>query len=42
MYRPKDWADDAMRRKKAKVPEDVGFATKPEIALAQVRGAVAG
>jgi SRSO17 transposase len=30
---PKDWADDADRRQKAKVPEDVAFRTKPQIAL---------
>src|ERR687886_1962000 len=33
LYLPKEWADDAERRKKAKVPEDIVFQTKPEIAL---------
>ncbi len=33
LYLPKSWAEDAERRKKAKVPEDIEFATKPEIAL---------
>ena len=30
---PKEWAFDTDRRKKAKVPEEVVFQTKPEIAL---------
>ncbi len=41
LYLPKDWADDPVRRRKAGVPEDVAFATKPEIALAQIRAAQA-
>ena len=40
LYLPKDWAGDATRREKAGVPEDIVFATKPEIALAQMRQAV--
>jgi SRSO17 transposase len=34
LYLPKEWALDEARREKAKVPEDVEFQTKPEIALA--------
>jgi SRSO17 transposase len=41
LYLPKEWAEDAERRKKAEVPEGVGFQTKPEIALDQIRAAVA-
>jgi SRSO17 transposase len=40
LYLPKDWAEDAERRKKAEVPEEVEFQTKPEIALDQIRAAV--
>lgn len=34
LYLPKEWAVDADRRRKAHVPEDVEFRTKPEMALA--------
>src|SRR5512142_1657520 len=30
-YLPKHWADDADRRKKAQVPEELAFRTKPQI-----------
>lgn len=40
LYLPKDWAADLERRKTAGVPADIKFATKPEIALAQVRQAI--
>jgi len=41
LYLPKDWAEDGERRRKAGVPEDIGFKTKPEIALDQLRFACA-
>jgi SRSO17 transposase len=34
LYLPQEWAGDPARRHKAKVPEDIAFRTKPEIALA--------
>jgi SRSO17 transposase len=39
LYLPKEWAENAARRKKAEVPEEVEFQTKPEIALDQIRAA---
>jgi SRSO17 transposase len=41
LYLPKDWADDAARRAIAGVPDDIRFQTKPEIALQQLREALA-
>jgi len=41
LYLPKDWAEDKERREKAEVPEEVAFQTKPEIALDQIRAAIA-
>ena len=39
LYLPKDWAQDGARRDKAGVPLDIGFQTKPELALEQLRWA---
>jgi SRSO17 transposase len=41
LYLPADWAEDGERRRKAGVPEDISFKTKPEIALEQIRWACA-
>ena len=41
LYLPENWADDVPRRKKAKIPGDVVFRTKPEIALDHLRTAKA-
>jgi SRSO17 transposase len=40
LYLPQEWAGDAERRRRAGVPEDAAFRTKPEIALAQIAQAV--
>ena len=40
LYLPKEWAQDAERRRKVGVPDDVVFKTKPEIALEQLRWAL--
>ena len=41
LYLPQDWAKDARRRKKARIPKEISFKTKPEIALEQIREALA-
>jgi SRSO17 transposase len=41
LYLPADWAGDPARRAKAGVPPELGFRTKPQIALAQIRRALA-
>ena len=41
LYLPQAWADDPDRRKQAKVPADIAFATKPQIALEQIETAKA-
>src|SRR5947209_10198230 len=41
LYLPKDWAKDRARRRKAGVPKEIRFKTKPQIALEQLRWACA-
>jgi SRSO17 transposase len=41
MYLPESWANNAERRDKAGVPEDLKFKTKPQIALEQLKWACA-
>jgi SRSO17 transposase len=41
LYLPREWTDDAGRRRQAGIADDIGFATKHEMALAQLRQACA-
>src|SRR5579862_8161993 len=37
LYLPKEWTEDAKRRKTAEVPKEIQFHTKPDIVLDQIR-----
>jgi SRSO17 transposase len=39
LYLPQEWAEDAARRRKARIPDEIVFKTKPEIALEQIQAA---
>src|SRR5208337_3763040 len=41
LYLPKEWTDDPDRLEAAHVPDDVGFATKPQIARRMIARAIA-
>ena len=41
LYLPKKWVEDSERRKKARVPEEIEFQTKPQTAFEQLRAACA-
>jgi SRSO17 transposase len=41
LYLPKAWAEDPARRTAAHIPEAVGFATKPRLALRMIERAIA-
>lgn len=41
LYLPQEWAQDARRRKKARIPKEISFKTKPQIALEQIEEALA-
>jgi SRSO17 transposase len=40
LFLPEPWAEDAQRRKQAHIPREIGLATKPDIALAQISQAL--
>ena len=40
LYLPKDWAEDKPRRREAGVPEEVEFATKPQLAMRMLERAL--
>jgi SRSO17 transposase len=40
LYLPEVWTNDRERREKAKIPREIGFQTKPKIALDQIRHAI--
>lgn len=41
LYVPEIWLEDPERRRKAKIPDEIVFQTKPQIALDQIRAALA-
>jgi SRSO17 transposase len=41
LYLPQEWADDKARREKTGIPKEVKFATKPDLAMEQIRAAKA-
>lgn len=41
LYLPRRWAEDEGLREKVRIPTEVGFLTKPEIALRQIEEAIA-
>jgi len=39
LYLPREWAEDAARRRKVRIPDEIEFKTKHQIALEQIRAA---
>ena len=40
LYLPREWSEDESRRDRAGVPEDIGFETKPALAMGQIEAAL--
>jgi SRSO17 transposase len=40
LYLPRSWTEDAARRKEARIPDEVEFMTKPELALVMIDHAI--
>src|SRR5919202_2301880 len=40
LYLPQDWTKNRARLRAAHVPEEIGFATKPRLALGMIQGAI--
>lgn len=41
LFLPEDWIDDQQRREKTRVPEEVGFQSKPQLAIEMLRRTLA-
>jgi len=39
LYLPREWANEGARRREARIPEEIAFATKPKLALAMLERA---
>ncbi|MDZ4879170.1 MAG: hypothetical protein CLLPBCKN_008608 [Chroococcidiopsis cubana SAG 39.79] len=41
LYLPRSWTEDQNKRKKGAVPEEILFATKPQLAIQMLESAIA-
>jgi len=41
LYLPHCWTDDPIRRREGQIPDHIGFRTKPQLAMAMIRRAIA-
>lgn len=40
LYLPRSWAEDQIKRKKTAIPEEIKFATKPQLAQQMLSSAI--